>query len=153
MTPLDAADRKIIRVLQTDGRISNSSLAAEVGLSPSACLRRLRLLEQSGVIRGYTAIIDEQIREDMAVVIVQITLERQTEAYFRKFENAIRKYPEIRECYLMTGGSDYLLRVEAASTTDYERIHTELLSNLPGVARIHSSFALRNVTRSLRSRD
>lgn len=151
MTPLDAADRKIIRALQADGRMTNARLAEEVGLSPSACLRRLRMLEQSGVIRGYTAIIDEHVREEMAVVIVQITLERLTDSYLRKFEAAIRKCPEIRECYLMTGGSDYLLRVEASNTADYERIHTDVLSNLPGVTRIHSSFALRNVVQSARS--
>lgn len=147
MTDLDAADRKILRILRSDGRISNARLATAVGLSPSACLRRLRLLEQSGVIRGYTAIIDEPVQGDMAVIIVQITLDRQTEAFFRTFETAVRRHAEVRECYLMTGGSDYLLRVEARSTADYERIHTEVLSNLPGVARIHSSFTLRNVTR------
>ncbi len=145
ISDLDATDNKILQTLRVDGRISNAKLAEEVGLSPSACLRRLRLLEQSGVIRGYTAIIDEHPQENTAVVIVQITLDRQTEAYMRKFEMSVRKYPEIRECYLMTGSADYLLRVVAINTADYERIHTEVLSNLPGVSRIHSSFTLRNV--------
>lgn len=151
MQKLDETDRKILRLLQNDGRISNNDLAAAVGLSASACLRRTRLLEERKIILGYTAIIDESRQGEAAVVIVQVTLDRQTEEYFRRFENAVRKYPEIRECYLMTGGSDYILRVETPSPRDYERIHTELLSSLPGVARIHSSFALRNVIMNRRS--
>lgn len=145
MRSRDAIDDKIIRLLRADGRLSNAKLAEEVGLSPSACLRRLHLLEHSGVIRGYTAIIDQPEIEKPTVVIVQITLERQTEEFLRRFEQEVRKYPEVQECYLMTGMADYLLRVEARDAADYERIHTELLSRLPGVARIQSSFAIRSV--------
>jgi DNA-binding Lrp family transcriptional regulator len=148
MSALDAADRKIIRLLRLDGRMSNARLAEEVGLSPSACLRRLRILERDGVIRGYTALVDEP-GEDVTVVIVRITLERQTEEFLNRFEAAVRKYPEVCECYLMTGDADYLLRVDARNAADYERIHKELLSRLPGVARIQSSFAIRSVIRGL----
>jgi DNA-binding Lrp family transcriptional regulator len=145
---LDAIDGHMIRLLRTDGRISNAELAARVGLSPSACLRRLRMLEQRGVIRGYTAIIEDVSADQGTVVIVQITLERQTDECLHRFEQAARKCPEIRECYLMTGVSDYLLRVVAADAMDYERIHKEVLSRLPGVARIQSNFTIRTVIRA-----
>ena len=146
MHALDALDHKILRLLRKDGRMSNAKLAAEVGLSPSACLRRLRMLEQSGVIRGYTAIIDEHVREEMAVVIVQITLERLTDSYLRKFEAAIRKCPEIRECYLMTGEADYQLRVLVPSLEAFEEFLRHRLTRIDGVAQVTSSFALRPVT-------
>ncbi len=144
MASLDAVDRNIIRLLRLDARMSNARLAEEVGLSPSACLRRIRNLESAGVIRGYTAIIDTGSMETATTVIVNITLERQTEDYLTRFETAIRKYPEIRECYLMTGDADYLLRVEVDNAGAFERVHTEVLSTLPGVSRIQSSFAIRN---------
>lgn len=147
MHALDDTDRAILRQLRADGRMSNAALAEAVGLSPSACLRRLRLLEHRGVIRGYTAIIEEAAPREGVVVIVQITLERQTDASMQRFETAVRRCPEVRECYLMTGMSDYLLRVEARDAADYERIHKEVLSRLPGVARIQSSFAIRSIVR------
>lgn len=145
MTPLDAVDRALVRLLRLNARMSNTKLAEEVGLSPSACLRRIRHLEHSGVIRGYTALVDHSVGERAMVVIVNITLERQTEDFLARFEAAVRRHPEIIECYLMTGAADYLLHVEAENAADFERIHTDILSTLPGVSRIHSSFAIRNV--------
>ena len=144
---MDEIDRAIIRHLREDGRMSNAALAAAVGLSPSACLRRLRLLERDGPIRGYTVLLDSPAQTDGVVVIVQITLERQTDDHLRRFEEAVRRCPEVRECYLMTGVADYLLRVEARDAADYERVHKEALSRMPGVARIQSSFAIRAVIR------
>ncbi len=144
---LDSLDRKMLRLLRADGRMSNADLAAAIGLSPSACLRRLRLLESSGAIRGYTAILADPGPQSRTVVIVQITLERQTEDAFNRFEAAVRQCPEVCECYLMTGVSDYLIRVEARDAADYERIHKEQLSRMPGVARIQSAFAIRTVVR------
>lgn len=148
MPTLDAIDHKILRLLRTDGRMSNAKLAEEVGLSQSACLRRLHMLEHSGVIRGYTAIIEEPEVECPTVVVIQITLERQTEEFLNRFEAAVRKCPEVRECYLLSGMADYLLRVEARDAADYDRIHKEHLSRLPGVAHIQSSFTIRNVMRN-----
>lgn len=145
MSGLDAIDRNIIRLLRLNARMSNAKLAEEVGLSPSACLRRIHILEQEGIIRGYTAVVASAAGGEGIAVMVQITLDRQTEEYLNRFEAAVRKYPEIRECYLMTGDSDYFLRVEAESARDFERIHKEILSSLPGVSRIHSSFSIRNV--------
>jgi DNA-binding Lrp family transcriptional regulator len=142
---MDAVDRRIIDVLRADGRITNADLAEKVGLSPSACLRRVRLLEEDGTIRGYAALINDRVAVSDTVVIVQISLERQTDEYLRRFEEAASQCPDIRECYLMTGVSDYLLRVTVPDAASYERIHTDILSRLPGVARIQSSFAIRAV--------
>jgi DNA-binding Lrp family transcriptional regulator len=142
---MDAVDRRIIDVLRADGRITNADLAEKVGLSPSACLRRVRLLEEDGTIGGYAALINDREAVSDTVVIVQISLERQTDEYLRRFEKAASQCPDIRECYLMTGVSDYLLRVTVPDAASYERIHTDVLSRLPGVARIQSSFAIRAV--------
>ena len=142
---MDAVDRRIIDVLRADGRITNADLAEQVGLSPSACLRRVRRREEDGTIRGYAALINDREAVPDTVVIVQISLERQTDEYLRRFEKAASQCPDIRECYLMTGVSDYLLRVTVPDAASYERIHTDVLSRLPGVARIQSSFAIRVV--------
>ena len=145
---IDRFDRSILQALQLDGRISNSALAERVNLSESACLRRVRALEESGLIEGYTARINQQRAGCPVNVFVNITLERQDEVDLRKFEEAVRKIPEVMECYLMTGDYDYTVRVVVADTADYERIHSKHLTRLPGVARIHSSFALRTVQKS-----
>ena len=145
MSVLDSIDRNILRLLRLDARMSTVKIAEEVGLSPSTCQRRIKLLEHSGVIRGYTALVDHSARDAAMAVIINITLERQTEDYLNRFEAAVRKHPEIQECYLMTGGADYLLRVEVETPAEFERIHTEILSTMPGVLRIHSSFSIRNV--------
>ena len=144
---LDALDQKLIRLLRMNGRRPNSELAAEVGLSASACLRRIRMLEDRGVIRGYTAIIDDPAAAGAMIAIVRLTLHEQTEQFLRRFEAAVREHPEIEECFLTTGDADYVLRVSAPSAAAYEAIHTDILSRLPGVARIHSSFAMRDVLR------
>lgn len=149
----DRITESILRILQHDGRLSNAELAQRVGLSPSACLRRVRLLEEQGVIRGYRAVIDERSAHKLTTVIVQITLERLTDETLRRFEARIRDCPDIRECYLMTGAADYLLHVAARDLADYERIHKEELSRLPGVVRIQSNFAIRPVVQRWISQD
>ncbi len=145
MPEIDATDRRILSVLRRDGRMANVQLASEVGLSPSACLRRLHAMEASGVIRGYTVLVDEPVSDDYSIAIVQITLERLTEDAIRRFETEVRKCPEVQQCYLMTGIADYLLHVSVRTPRDYERIHTEVFSRLPGVSRIQSSFTIRTV--------
>jgi DNA-binding Lrp family transcriptional regulator len=142
---IDRIDEKLIAALRRDGRISNAKLADEVGLSASACLRRMRQLEAAGIIRGYTALIDRPERDQKMVCVVEIVLERQTDEYFTRFETAIRRSADIRECYLMTGDYDYLVRVEAADPADYERIHRDQLAKLPGVSRIRTAFAIRKI--------
>jgi Lrp/AsnC family transcriptional regulator, leucine-responsive regulatory protein len=145
---LDRFDRAIVHALQLDGRISNSTLAEQVHLSESACLRRMRALEEAGLIEGYTALLNQQKAGCPVNVFINITLDRQDETDLRKFEDAVRKIPEVMECYLMTGDFDYLIRVVVADTADFERVHSRDLTRLPGVARVHSSFALRTVQKS-----
>ncbi len=154
MRPLDDTDRRMVRLLQESGRITNAKLAKAVGLSPSACLRRLHLLEHDGIIRGYTAVIEEGDGGNgtdgarATTVMVEIVLEKQTADSMNRFETQVRRCADVRECYLMSGTCDYLLRIEARDAADYERIHREQLARLPGVARIKSSFTLRCVTRA-----
>lgn len=145
---LDRFDKAILQALQHEGRIPNSTLAERVSLSESACLRRVRALEESGLIEGYTALISQHKAGCPVNVFISITLERQDESDLRKFEDSVRTIPEVMECYLMTGDYDYLLRVVVADTEDFERLHNKHLTRLPGVARVHSSFALRTVQKS-----
>jgi len=145
---LDRYDYSLLDILQNDGRITNSELAQRVALSESACLRRVKALEQHGLIEGYTARVNQQKAGLGVNVFVSITLERQEQTDMAAFEEAVRAVPEIMECYLMSGEYDYVLRVVVADTTDFERLHSSKLTALPHVARVHSSFALRTVQRS-----
>ncbi|BAV64958.1 Lrp/AsnC family transcriptional regulator [Sphingobium cloacae] len=148
---LDGKDRAILRLLQLNARLTHAEIGEKIGLSPSACHRRVKLMEANGVIRGYTIVTGGTGDSDGKVnVLVQVTLERQTEDYLSRFERAVRECPEIRECFLMAGSVDYWLRVEAVNATAYERIHGEILSRLPGVTRINSSFAMRDALRHRR---
>jgi Lrp/AsnC family leucine-responsive transcriptional regulator len=145
---MDAIDRKIVSALQADGRLTNQELSERVGLSPSPCLRRVRNLERSGVIRGYTAVIDQERYGLPINVFVSIRLERQTDAALKAFERGIEGLDEVMECYLMTGSRDYLLRVVSDSLKSYERFVREVLAALPGVASIESSFAFSQLKKS-----
>lgn len=142
---LDEIDRRILTCLQENARISNADLAREVGLSPSPCLRRLRELERSGVIRQYGTLLDPTRVGLPISVFVQVTLERQVEAALETFEQSMMSRPEVMECYLMTGDADYLLRVVVADLTAYERFLKDHLTRIPGVSSIKSSFALNQV--------
>ena len=142
---LDKTDRLILEALQRDGRLSNVELAARVHLSESACLRRVKALDNSGVIQGYRATVDPASVGLPDNVFVSVGLASQDQSDLDAFEEAVRRVPEVMECYLMTGDFDYLLRVVAAGAADYERIHRQHLTRLPSVARVHSSFALRVV--------
>jgi DNA-binding Lrp family transcriptional regulator len=145
---LDRFDRAILQQLQRDARITNAALAEKVSLSESASLRRVRALEESGLIQGYTAVIDQQKAGFPVNVFVTITLDRQSQAGLEAFEQAVRKVPGVMECYLMTGEHDYMLRLVVADLADFERIHHQHLTRLPSVVRVQSSFAMRTVTRS-----
>jgi len=150
--PVDDKDRAILRLLHGDGRLPNAEIAQRVGLSPSACLRRIRIMEERGVIRGYTVLTAPDDEARGVDVVVQVTLDRQTEDYLARFEHAVRQCPEVRECFLMTGDVDYWLRLRTDSVAAYEAIHGEVLSRLPGVTRINSSFAMRDALRPRRKR-
>lgn len=142
---IDRADRRILHALQTDAKLTNAVLAERVGLSESACQRRVKALENSGLIRGYVALMDQTMAGFPDNVFVQITLDSQQQADLAAFETEVQNLPEVMECYLMSGESDYLLRVIVQDARDYERIHSQHLTRLPGVDRVHSSFALRTV--------
>lgn len=145
--PFDRTDRAILRELQRDGRLSNVELARRVHLSESACLRRVRQLEGSGVIARYAALLDQGAVGLPDNVFVEIALTREQQDDLEAFEQAVRGVPGVMECYLMSGDYDYLVRVAVADTAHYERLHREHLARLPGVARLRSSFALRTVTK------
>jgi Lrp/AsnC family leucine-responsive transcriptional regulator len=145
---LDRYDLALLQELQSEARITNSALAERVSLSESACLRRVRNLERSGLIQGYAAVVDQHKAGYPVDVFVNITLDRQQQADLAAFEEAVRKVPEVMECYLMSGEYDYLLRVVVSDNADFERIHARHLTRLPGVARVHSSFALRTVQKA-----
>ncbi len=145
---LDRTDHAILAVLQNEARIANSVLAERVNLSESACLRRVRALEECGLVEGYAARLNQELAGCPVNVFVNITLTSQEQRDLRAFELAAQSVPEIIECYLMTGEYDYLLRVVVADTVDYERVHSKHLTRLPHVARVHSSFALRLVQKS-----
>ena len=142
---IDIFDRRILKELQRDGRISNVDLAKAVGLSPSPCLRRVRDLEKSGIIDRYGAILNQGAAGLPLSVFVQVTLERQVETALEIFERIIAERPEVLEAYLMTGDSDYLLRIVVPDVSDYEIFLKDHLTRIPGVASIKSSFALNRV--------
>ena len=144
---LDRIDRRMLAVLQEDGRIANSALARRVGLSESATLRRLRRLEDSGLIDGYVLLVNQARAGKPGNIVVEIALTAQEEAALSAFEAAVQDRPEILECYLMSGEYDDLLRVVVADVEDFERIHREHLTRLPFVGRVRSSFTLRTVLR------
>jgi Lrp/AsnC family leucine-responsive transcriptional regulator len=145
MDKLDTIDIAILKTLQEDGRISNANLADRVGLSPSACSRRLDILQKTGVIRGYHARIANRALGHTMTAIVHISLSGQFGKTLSEFEAAVKRCPNVLVCYLMSGEYDYILRVAARDLQDYERIHKEWLSALPHVVRINSSFALREI--------
>ena len=145
-TDLDAIDRRILAKLQEDARISNVELAKEAGLSPSPCLRRVRALEERGVIRGYVTVLDQTAVGLPVSIFVSVSLERQIERALEEFETAVSSWPEVLECYLMTGDADYLLRVVVPDLSAYERFLMDHLTRVPGVSSIKSSFALKQVS-------
>jgi DNA-binding Lrp family transcriptional regulator len=142
---LDRIDKILLVELQRDSHQSVNDLARRATLSPSACHRRVKLLEEAGVIEGYTAKLNRAALGLANEFFVEVTLSSQTEEAFEKFERAILREPEILECHLMSGQFDYLLRIAATDASDYERIHRSKISRLPGVQRIQSGLALRTV--------
>ncbi len=142
---LDTTDRRILHILQRQGRISNAELADKVNLSASACHRRVHQLETSGYIRNYVALLDPKKVGVAATVFVEITLSTQADEVLEAFETAVGRIPDVLECHLTAGAADYILKVVAEDTEDFARIHRQYLTRLPGVAKMQSSFALRTV--------
>ena len=146
---LDAIDRKILALLQEDGRLSLAALSEKVGLSPSPCLRRVRLMEKAGIIARYVAVLNQRAVGLPVSVFVSIKLESQREEALTKFGRAIARWPEVLECYLMTGPRDYLLRVVVSDLAAYERFLKQKLTRLDGISSIESSFALDQIKYSI----
>lgn len=147
---LDELDTAILRYLEHTGRATNSDVGEAIGLSASAASRRILALEQSGAIRGYRALIDDRLLGKRMTVYIRVTLERQSAAVLGAFETAIRRCREIVSCHLMAGQYDYMLVARVADIDDYGRLHQNELSHLPGVTRLETSFALRDVLEATR---
>lgn len=145
MNGIDALDTKILDLLQRKGRMSNADIAEKVNLSASACHRRIQRLEKDGIIRDYVAMLDSRAVGKPSTIFVEITLTGQADEILEAFERGVTRIPAVLECHLMAGTADYLLKVVAADTDDFARIHRQHLVRLPGVAQMHSSFALRTV--------
>lgn len=142
---LDSMDRRILTVLQKSGRMSNADLSERVNLSASACHRRVQRLEKEGFIRDYVALVNPRKIGLPTMAFVEITLSGQADEVLEAFEREVARVPEVLECHLMAGKSDYLLKVVAQDTDDFARIHRQKLVRLPGVQGMQSSFALRTV--------
>jgi Lrp/AsnC family transcriptional regulator, leucine-responsive regulatory protein len=145
MVALDQIDRKIIKALQDNARLSSQELSERVGISTSPCWRRVKALEDAGVITRYVTLVDPEALGLSISIFTNVSLDKQVETALETFQKAVRKRPEVMECYLMTGDFDYLLRVVVGSLHDYERFLLDHLTKIPGVASIKSSFALKQV--------
>jgi Lrp/AsnC family leucine-responsive transcriptional regulator len=142
----DRYDRRILQLLQEDGRLSNLELAERIGLSPSPCLRRVRALEEAGIIRGYRALLDAQQLGLSLMALVHISMDRHTPERFASFDAAIRRLPEVLECLLITGQeADYQLKVIVRDMQSYQQLLLEKITRIEGVSGVHSSFVLRRI--------
>ena len=150
MPSIDTTDRLILNEMQLDGRVSHAELAERVGLSTSACHRRVRRLEAEGVIAGYVMILATGAVGRDLDVFVDVSLVSQSEESLRRFEEEVRNCREVMSCHLVAGDADYLLHLAVQDHRDFERIHNEHLSRLPGVSRLRSNFAIRTVYRTTR---
>jgi Lrp/AsnC family leucine-responsive transcriptional regulator len=142
---LDKFDCHILNALQSDGRMTNSELAERIGLSPSPCLRRVRRLEAAGVISGYFALVNPDAVGLAVSAFVRVRLDRQDDRHLADFESAVAEFPEVMECYLMTGEADYQLRILVESLEQYEHFLRYRLTRIGGVSAVTTSFALRSV--------
>ena len=147
---IDPTDRRILKELSRDAGLTSAALGERVSLSPSAAHRRVRLLEQRGLIDGYRARLSKAARGNPSIVFVEVTLSGQSRDILADFEQAIERRDEITEAHLMTGESDYLLKLEVREGDSYERIHRELLAGLPGVQRLVSHFSIRAIVEESR---
>ncbi|HJV87776.1 MAG TPA: Lrp/AsnC family transcriptional regulator [Noviherbaspirillum sp.] len=144
---LDEIDRKILRTLSSDGRISNQKLAEMVNLSPTPCWNRVKSLEEAGFITGYVALLDQRVLGLPDTVIIEVTLDRHDDEIFKRFGDALANLPEVIEAYLLTGEYDYLIKVAVSGTEGYEQFLRQKLYKIPGIRHSRSTFALRCLKR------
>jgi Lrp/AsnC family leucine-responsive transcriptional regulator len=143
---LDRYDRQILRLLQENGRLTNQELADRIGLSPSPCLRRVRALEESGLISGYRALVDAKALGLSLMALIHISMDRHTPERFEGFEKAVKAIPEVLECLLITGqAADYQLKTVVGDMDAYQELLLNRITRIPGVTGVHSSFVLRRV--------
>ena len=142
---LDEADRRILRVLQQDGRITNQDLAAACNMSPSSCFERVRRLRERGAIRGYVALVDPRFAERELLIFVEVLLDRTTSAIFDQFAERVRRSPEVLECHMVAGGFDYLLKVRMKDMAAYRVFLAETLTEMPGVRETRTYAAMEEV--------
>jgi Lrp/AsnC family leucine-responsive transcriptional regulator len=143
---IDRFDRQILQVLQEDGRISNQDLADRIGLSPSPCLRRMRTLEEAGIITGYRALLDAKLLGYTLIALIYISMDKHTPERFEHFEKEIRKIPEVLECLLITGqDADYQIKVFVKDMDAFQELLLNRITRIQGVTGVHSSFVLRRV--------
>jgi Lrp/AsnC family leucine-responsive transcriptional regulator len=145
---LDEADRRILRILQQDGRITNQELAARCAMSPSACLERLRRLRERGYIKGYAALLDPEKLGQGFLVFVEVILERTTGDVFRRFSECVAEQPGILECHMVAGGFDYLLKLRTRDMAEYRKFLVDVLAELPGVRETRTYTVLEEVKSS-----
>jgi Lrp/AsnC family leucine-responsive transcriptional regulator len=145
---LDEADRRILRILQQDGRITNQELAARCAMSPSACLERMRRLKERGYIRGYAALLDPEKLGQGFLVFVEVMLERTTGDVFRRFSECVADRPEILECHMVAGGFDYLLKLRTRDMAEYRKFLVDVLAELPGVRETRTYTVMEEVKSS-----
>lgn len=146
---MDAIDKKILRTLSRQGRLTNAELAEQVGLSPSPCWTRVKRLEQTGVIKGYAAVLDQAALGLPDTVFIEVMMEHHDEAQLQRFEAAVKDIPEILECHLVTGEYDYVIKAAVGGTAGYERLLRDRLYRLPGVRHTRTSFALRSLKQEM----
>lgn len=146
---MDAIDKKILRTLSRQGRLTNAELAEQVGLSPSPCWTRVKRLEQGGIIKGYAAVLDQAALGLPDTVFIEVMMERHDEAQLQRFEAAVKDIPEILECHLVTGEYDYVIKAAVGGTAGYERLLRDRLYRLPGVRHTRTSFALRSLKQEI----
>ncbi|MFC9360433.1 Lrp/AsnC family transcriptional regulator [Rhodococcus sp. NPDC057014] len=139
---LDVIDRKILRLLQQDSKMLNTDLAARVGLSPSPCSRRVRLLEEAGLVERYVALLNRSALDLRMTIFVRVTMERQDRATVENFAQEILKLPQVLEAYLMAGGYDYLIKVVVADLDEYRSLHVGHIAEIPGVRNVHTEVPL-----------
>lgn len=148
---LDELDQRILAELQADGGLSNQELAERVGLSPSPCSRRVKALEDAGIIKHRVALLDKRLLGLSLTAIIQISMDRHTADRFEAFENKVRNYPEVQECYLITGSNaDYLLKVVVPDMESYQHFLLDKITRIEGVSGVHSSFVMRSVSDTTR---
>lgn len=145
LVQIDETDRRLLRVLQEDGRITNQALAQLCGMSPAACFDRVKRLRERGVITGYTALLDPELLDQALMIFIEVMLDRTTDDVFRAFSEHVRRVPQVMECHMVAGGFDYLLKVRVSNMSAYRTFLGDILTAMPGVRETRTYAVLEEV--------